>query len=423
MDYKIQPVFEKYLEYLRSFGNDTKFLKENIFWINKIGIIVGFNDKFEQIKVCRVHVRENLSVYLTWYDYKSQNLYLNWNETIKNFSKRVENITGEALEKVKNMGNLYEEYDKVVLTSTGKDSQVVLDLVQKGNVSPKVVFNNTSLDCSDTYKFVKINPDWIVTNPKEGFYQWRERLNFVPTRFSRACCTLFKEGCSSEYFSNLEKVVWIMGIRHEESSGRENRKEYDRNPKWKNENWISFMPILDWTEFDVWCYMLKNSLQINEKYKKGYRRVGCAIACPYYTKSSWALDKYWYPKMYERWQNILKKDFESNQKWVQMNCTKEEYMMNWNGGQVRDNATNEVIDEFANYKGIDRNVAERYFSKTCDCGKKVNKNEIVAMNLKLFGRNTTTFKCKKCLQKYLSISDEKWKSMVLDFKEQGCKLF
>ena len=75
--------------------------------------------------------------------------------------------------------------------------------------------------------------------------------------------------------------------------------------------------------------------------------MGCGIVCPNYTKSTWVLDKYWYPKMYERWQNILKDDFIKNNKWLIMNCTLEEYIQQaWNGGVFRDKPTEEVITEY-----------------------------------------------------------------------------
>ena len=61
-----------------------------------------------------------------------------------------------------------------------------------------------------------------------------------------------------------------------------------------------------------------------------------AVACPYYTKSTWVLDKYWYPELYNRWHDILEKDFIDNKKSPIMNCSLKEYHYNWNGGVVRD---------------------------------------------------------------------------------------
>lgn len=89
---------------------------------------------------------------------------------------------------------------------------------------------------------------------------------------------------------------------------------------------------------DVWLYTLWRNIEINPKYKKGYARVMCHIACPYYTKSTWVLDKYWYPTMRARWEDIIRNDFITNKKWIVMNCTISEYITeSWNGACLKKN--------------------------------------------------------------------------------------
>ena len=150
-----------------------------------------------------------------------------------------------------------------------------------------------------------------------------------------------------------------------------------------------------------------------------------AICCPFCNKPTWVLDKYWYPKLYERWHNILNEDFLRNQRWQQLNCTLSEYHSCWNGGLLRPEPTDEVIREMMEYKGItDYNIAKQYFNKTCSiCGRNVRQNDGLAMNMKYHGRNVTEFKCKKCLMNELNMSKEEWDKKVQDFKNQGCNLF
>lgn len=313
-----------------------------------------------------------------------------------------------------------------MLQSTGKDSIVTEHLCRLSNHTVKIVFNNTTLDCADTYKIVnKHKNDWIITTPPEGFYQYVERENFIPTRFSRACCSLFKEGNHINHFDDVEKAIWIMGIRNDESNARSNRQDIEHNPKWGDRNWIGLLPIRKWTELEIWCYIILNNLEVNPKYKKGYKRVGCAIACPYSGKSTWYLDKYFYPKMYDRWHRILTKDFIEHGKWCTLNCTLKEYQHYWNGGVVREQPTKEVIEEFMQYKGIDSyEIAEKYFNKKCTCcGKNIRNKDTIAMNLKMHGRNITRFMCKKCLMKELHIDAKKWNGYIRQFKSQGCSLF
>lgn len=290
-----------------------------------------------------------------------------------------------------------------------------------------IMFNNTSLDVADTYKIVKRHPEWVITNPKEGFYQWTLRRLFIPTRMSRACCGIYKEGASIEYFKqhDVDKLMQFMGVRNDESLVRANREFIDHNPKWSNANWKSCQPIRKWDDLSVWLYMIANDLEINPKYKKGYSRVGCAIACPYYTKTTWVLDKYWYPNLYKRWHARLEEVFLQSKRWNQMNCTISEYHKCWNGGLYRQEPTEEVIQEMMLYRDIkDRNVALQYFNKTCDvCGKNIRQKDVIGMNLKVCGRKTEKLLCKKHLMEKFDITKEQWNECIETFKAEGCCLF
>lgn len=258
-----------------------------------------------------------------------------------------------------------------------------------------------------------------------GFYQYVKRSNFIPTRFGRACCTLFKEGNHIEHFKDVEKAIWFMGMRNDESNNRAGYEDIIHNPKWGNRDWIGALPIRKWTELEIWCYIIDNNLEINPKYKKGYKRCGCSIACPFASKSTWYLDKYWFPTMYNRWHNILEEDFVKHEKWCVLNCTIEEYHRYWNGGVVHEQPTKEVVQEFMDHKEIqDTDLATQYFNKLCNsCGKSIRHKDTIAMNLKYHGRNTKTFYCKKCLMKMLGFNKKQWDEMIESFKDQGCTLF
>lgn len=315
-----------------------------------------------------------------------------------------------------------------VLNSTGKDSTVTLDIVRRVlGEDPRVVFNNTSLDVQDTYLLVKAHPEWEITNPKEGFYPWCERMGFIPSRVSRACCEHFKEGNHIEAYKNVGKALWFMGVRNSESTNRSNYGFIRINPKWtkRNLNWVSCSPVLKFSELDIWVYILKHNLEINPKYKKGYTRVGCGIACPYYTKYTWALDEYWYPYLYHRWHKVVDKDFIDHSRWTQLNCTRAEYQDNWNGTLMRTEPTQEVVDEFMRYSGIDdENVARGFFNKACcKCGKNIRQRDVVAMNMKFYGRSNEKMFCKKCFKKEMKWNDDEWQWHIKAFNRQECVLF
>ena len=111
-----------------------------------------------------------------------------------------------------------------------------------------------------------------------------------------------------------KKLLFLFGIRNEESTKRSNYQDVWRNDKWGKRDWIAILPIRKWSELDIWLYILDEEIEINDKYKYGYDRVGCGIACPNYTKYTWVLDKYWYPMLFYRWREILRRDFINNNK-------------------------------------------------------------------------------------------------------------
>lgn len=367
---------------------------------------------------------------MTYKTYKTKPFEIaSWQDIVQLNEDRLLQLEQQSKALIMRSLEKHKGYTPIILTSTGKDSNVVQYLAQKCISDAEIIFNNTSLDCADTYKHAKLIPNVQILNPEEGFYQWRERNNFVPTRFARACCSVFKEGVMTEQLQKRDRLLFFMGMRNDESSTRAGYTDEWRNNKWSNETWNAILPIREWTELDIWLYTLWRDISINSKYKKGYARVGCAVACPYYTKSTWVLDRYWYPKMYNRWQRILEKDFMDNNKWIPMNCTKEEYMTCWNGGTYRTEPTQEVIKEYAGHNNLDVVIAENYFNRTCkSCDKnrkkpkKIRSKEVLAMNMKFLGRESYIL-CKKCLKEYLGIDNEQWDKYVKEFENQGCELF
>jgi len=349
---------------------------------------------------------------------------LSWQETIELKKQRLKELELDSLMLIDKTINIYKykNHKSAVLYSGGKYSTVTKHLVDQ-IIHPQTIFSNTSLDCADTYKHIKKIEGIQIINPDEGFYKWIYK-NIIPTRFSRGCCTYFKEGSMIQKLDADEKYLFFMGMRNEESAQRSNYTDEWKNEKWGARDWQGILPIRTWTEEDIWLYIFWKGLDFNTKYKKGYSRCGCHICCPFYTKSTWVLDEYWYPTAYKRWHDILEKDFVDNNKWTRLNCTTKEYHLCWNGGLLRPEPTQEVIQEIADHKGIELSVAEKYFNHTCKvCNKKVNKNNEIAMNLKLLGRNIEEYFCKKHLMEFMNIDKTQWNTYVKDFKMQGCDLF
>lgn len=416
----MNPIFNEYIEFLHHKSVNLD-LKEGYYWLDR-QIIKCFDKKCNIHKIARLKTENDLSMTYTIYKEKPFEI-ASWNDLIELNKKELLYLEQKAKKLILDSIEKYKEYEPICLTSGGKDSIVTMNLLREVIPESLAIFNNTSLDCADTYKYIKKQSNIMTTNPKEGFYQWQKRLQFVPTRFARACCTKFKEGELVNQYSHDKKCLFFMGMRNEESAGRSEYGDEWKNSIW-SDNWQGILPVREWTEVGIWLYILMKNIDINAKYKKGYSRVGCNVACPYYTKSTWVLDEYWYPKAYARWQNIVKRDFIDNNKWLIMNCTLDEYTYSWTGGTVRDEPTEEVIKEFAKYNNLDFNVAEKFFSKKCKvCDKKIKSKQVIGMNMKFLGRNIEDLMCKKHLKEFLSIDNEKWDEYIKGFKKDGCDLF
>lgn len=413
-------IYKEYIGFLKDNGIDLG-LQEGYYWLDR-QIIKAYDKQGNIHKIARLHVADDLSISAKRYDTKEFEIE-SWYETVERNKNRLKELEFESLSLIKQKISEYEGFNIAVLSSGGKDSSVATYLTREIVDNPLIIFNNTSLDCADTYLHIKKENNLMIINPKEGFYQWRERLNFVGNRTARACCTIFKEGAMIDVLDKNDKYLFVMGMRNEESNTRSSYGDEWKNEKWGSREWQGILPIRKWTEEDIWLYMLYRNIEVNTKYKKGYHRVGCNIACPFYTKSTWVLDKYWYPKMFNRWHDILDNDFVNNDKWVIMNCTKEEYHTCWNGTGLREEPTEEVIKEFAEHKGLNIDVARKYFSKRCSCcDKKLKKND-VALSMKYYGRQVEKFMCSKCIGKELGMNREQIKQQIEDFKNQGCSLF
>ncbi|MBO5828780.1 MAG: phosphoadenosine phosphosulfate reductase family protein [Paludibacteraceae bacterium] len=426
----MNPIFNEYIEFLND-TNKTKIedLKEGYFWLDK-SIIKGFDKNGEIHKFYRVKIEDDLSVSVTkpksGYDNIKDVDIVSWKDLIETNKNHLKNLEDEALKFIEEKVNKYKEYTSIIPVSTGKDSMVVAYLIRSLFPDTKAIFNNTSLDVVESYKMAKNLPNCEMMSPNKGFYQYVREDGMIPTRFARFCCRIFKVGTMVKELDHNHPYLLWMGMRNEESNTRKDYGDEVVNPEWGKTCWKGILPIRKWSELDVWLYTFWRGLEINQKYKYGYSRVGCAIACPYYTKSTWVLDKYFYRKGYDRWRDMLEKDFIENKKWLIMNCTLKEYLeVAWNGGTYRNEPTEEVIREFMKYNGLkDFDLAKQYFNKNCcECDKRIKDKNVLAMNMKIHGRQINKFYCKKCFMSLHNLSEDDWDNKLKSFKQNGCNLF
>lgn len=227
---------------------------------------------------------------------------------------RFSQIEKEAIEHIQMWADKYDKKSRFVSFSGGKDSTVISSLVVDAIGSNEVlhIFGDTTLEFLTTEKYKKrlkktIRPAYFRTakNRTKNF----EELCPVygpPSRVMRWCCTVFKTGAITDSmnktFKNQTSVLSFQGIRKYESVSRSKYERDSDSSKIAKQKTV--LPIFEWTDFDVWLYILTKKIDFNQAYRLGYSRVGC-WCCP--NNGAWSefLSKIYMYDKYVHWRNIL----------------------------------------------------------------------------------------------------------------------
>ena len=250
--------------------------------------------------------------------------------------------------------------------SGGKDSDVILELAKLAGIPFVPIYKQTSIDPPGTTKHAK-DMGVEIRRPKETFFKLVERKG-SPSRFKRFCCEKLKE------YKIYDRA--IVGVRRSESTKRaamykepEVCRVYNAKEKVRQ-----YLPILEWTDEDVECFIAERGIKCAPVYYDEYgrfhveRRLGC-IGCP--LKSDNGLSDFKkYPKFFKQYvksyQKFLDNHTESNW-WKRINgnalnacfyylfCkSDEEYQALTGGGmQLFDSERVDVRQFMENYFGID----------------------------------------------------------------------
>ena len=244
---------------------------------------------------------QNIILKLKQYEQQNES-YINSfyeSETIINFVKinkaHLNMITFEAIEYIRNLTANKDEGDMFVSFSGGKDSTVTSHLVRNALPDKSIIhiYGDTTLEypTSEVYvkRFRRDNPTvplLVAKNKDQDFFNLSEVIG-PPARMLRWCCTVFKTGAITKKidstFKDAKQVITFQGIRRNESNSRNKYDKESSNSKIKKQ--LAVNPIIDWTDFDVWLYILSNNIDFNDAYKQGFSRVGC-WCCP--NNSSWS---------------------------------------------------------------------------------------------------------------------------------------
>jgi phosphoadenosine phosphosulfate reductase len=243
-------------------------------------------------------------------------------------------LEDEAFQFVQHAMTRFSNRTLMVSFSGGKDSTVVSDLVRRGLGRSDIlhVFGDTTLEDEFTYEYVhqfqKQNPliPFFNARAEHDFHQLVDEMG-PPSRVMRWCCTIFKAGPINNLLQSLgdQKVLTFYGIRRDESVRRSQYHKLTWNDPDRLGTVVSVdqdaelngvtvgakigqqataSPIIDWTEFDVWLYILLQNLLFNKSYRLGYSRVGCWL-CPLNSEWSEMLANVFFPEDSARWRSQL----------------------------------------------------------------------------------------------------------------------
>ena len=219
-----------------------------------------------------------------------------------------------------------------VAFSGGKDSLVMLDLIQRAlpHDSFEVIFGDTTMELSDTYKTVAATKkffadlSWHTARaPFDALDSWK--FMGPPARKIRWCCPVHKtspslakvkdilaarRGCPVADVKDFRTLAFV-GVRAEES---ERRSTYERlSVSRKHPAQLNFYPIFDWTSAEVFLYLFAKELPFNRAYRNGLPRVGCKF-CPMASQWYDCMTNHRYPAETAPYIEIvrasIKKDFD-----------------------------------------------------------------------------------------------------------------
>lgn len=208
--------------------------------------------------------------------------------------------------------------------SGGKDSQVVLDLCTRAIPSTdfEVVYSDTGYELPPSLKlyqeiqqhYQSLYPDLKFSTAKNhaSVLSYWDKIG-TPSDSHRWCCSIMKTAPLYRTFkiegtNKQAKVLTFDGVRAEESL---KRGKYGRTGKGKHTTIYNAHPILEWSAVEIFLYLFRHHLPINQAYRDGKARVGCVI-CPFST--SW--DDMIATKKYP---NELKPFTERLQSWSSIN--------------------------------------------------------------------------------------------------------
>lgn len=177
------------------------------------------------------------------------------------------------------MWGVHKYGEKITFASSfGAEDVVILDHMME--IAPKadIFFLDTALHFKETYEtierleehyqraFRRLTPDFTLAEQERRF---GDRLW---ERDPDLCCHMRKVEPLRKYLSAF--AAWITGIRREQAQTRAGAKKVEWDHKFQL---VKINPLVDWTDKEVWRYILGHHLPYNPLHDQNYPSIGCAV--------------------------------------------------------------------------------------------------------------------------------------------------
>ncbi len=183
--------------------------------------------------------------------------------------KQPQEIIAAALE-------MFGERITLACSFGGPSGMVLLDMAVKINPGIRVFYIDTEVLFPETYELARraaerygIRP--LAFRPLLTIAEQGERHG--PTLWARdpdACCDLRKVEPNRRALEGMD--AWISGLRRDQAEGRRDTPILGWDQKF---DVVKVSPLVDWTEKDVWAYIMANEVPYNPLHDRGYPSIGC----------------------------------------------------------------------------------------------------------------------------------------------------
>jgi phosphoadenosine phosphosulfate reductase len=162
-----------------------------------------------------------------------------------------------------------------VACSFQKEASVIMDLLLRIEPEARFFTLDTGVLFDETYAtWRRVEEHYGITVDRYAGLsleqQAAEHGDALWTRDPDRCCSIRKIAPLEDALADVD--AWISGLRRDQSAGRANTPKLGWDRKhglWK------LNPLADWTERDVWSYIVANEVPYHPLHDRGYSSIGC----------------------------------------------------------------------------------------------------------------------------------------------------